>query len=377
MPVVQLLLGLSATAFAKQDMWGSSCTEFEDGSYNTCDDLEGFRRPDWMKRVPDNTKLTEMSIPFSHNSVVFNGGDMYQTQSMKLYRQLEVGIRGLDFGVSDDNDKLEIYWGREYQHTTLKHELMEVKHFLDKYPSEGLFLHIEPETGSDDHPPKGRSWGEKVRDALYDVLGKDRILDTQTVDQWSDPARIDLGHLRGKVVVIARGDGANLIPGFISWGKVCNSGYEEVSTIFGLDEYEAKAIKHIKDARRKSNKLFLTYMNTWSLGVYPYGAARHMNPAMLRHIREFTTVERGMGLVWMDYPGRELIDSVIRNNEHLYMYRPQCFQSNEKRMACLENCPSNEWKEVRKEGYGCCTEDWRCFGTKKVCTTRQCMRYRN
>src|SRR5438874_2499396 len=56
----------------------------------------GYNNSDWMGALPDQLRLSELSIPGTHDSMSFHGGDAVQTQSMPLSTQLESGIRVLD-----------------------------------------------------------------------------------------------------------------------------------------------------------------------------------------------------------------------------------------------------------------------------------------
>ena len=50
----------------------------------------------WMKRLPDNKKLSELSIPGTHDTCARFGGDFAQCQSLALRDQFSIGLRFLD-----------------------------------------------------------------------------------------------------------------------------------------------------------------------------------------------------------------------------------------------------------------------------------------
>jgi 1-phosphatidylinositol phosphodiesterase len=67
--------------------------------------------PRWMTDLKDNVLLSELSIPGTHDTMSFYGGDAVQTQGMSLPNQLISGIRVLDIRCRNSRNTFPIYHG--------------------------------------------------------------------------------------------------------------------------------------------------------------------------------------------------------------------------------------------------------------------------
>jgi len=54
------------------------------------------RNPDWMGKLKDDVKLSQLSIPGTHDTMSRFGGPIVETQTLTLANQLESGIRVFD-----------------------------------------------------------------------------------------------------------------------------------------------------------------------------------------------------------------------------------------------------------------------------------------
>src|SRR5262245_27175119 len=50
----------------------------------------------WMKKLADSKKLSELTIPGTHDTCALHGGDIPKCQAWSLKDQLEAGIRFID-----------------------------------------------------------------------------------------------------------------------------------------------------------------------------------------------------------------------------------------------------------------------------------------
>jgi hypothetical protein len=62
------------------------------GAYSH-DSNPGYSNPDWLSRVKGCLPLSALSLPGTHDTMSFHGGDAVQTQTMTLATQLDSGIR--------------------------------------------------------------------------------------------------------------------------------------------------------------------------------------------------------------------------------------------------------------------------------------------
>ncbi|OOV58817.1 phosphatidylinositol-specific phospholipase C domain-containing protein, partial [Clostridium botulinum] len=106
-------------------------------------------RSQWMAKLNDNTPLSSLSIPGTHDTMSLGwGGVIAQTQSKSLKNQLLSGIRYLDIRLGaypNDPDLLYSYHGFIYLHSTFTNILEIVTSFLKSNPSETILMRIKQE----------------------------------------------------------------------------------------------------------------------------------------------------------------------------------------------------------------------------------------
>lgn len=100
---------------------------------------------DWMSSVPGTLRLNELSIPGTHDSMSFYGGDIGQTQSMPLANQLRSGIRALDIRCNHTKDEFPIYHGIAFQYAYFSDVLATVIDFLKTHPRETVLMRVKKE----------------------------------------------------------------------------------------------------------------------------------------------------------------------------------------------------------------------------------------
>ena len=165
------------------------------------------RAVNWMENIPDETKLSSMSIPGTHDSCTQNVDMRYifQCQDASIATQLKYGYRYLDMRLV-----LEKRSGQEtlvLKHNiarckvsdspfartlTLADVLKDVYAFLDEHPSETVILCMKAENSKDDVAA--------VQRALYEMID-------QASERWYLKNEIPtLGAVRGRIVLATRFD---------------------------------------------------------------------------------------------------------------------------------------------------------------------------
>lgn len=165
------------------------------------------RATDWMSAVPGSTKLSNMSIPGTHDSCTQNVDMRYifQCQDASIATQLKYGYRYLDMRLV-----LEKRSGQEtlvlkhniarckvsdspFSRTlTLADVLKDVYAFLDEHPSETVIMCMKAENSKDDVAA--------VQKALYEMIN-------QASERWYLKNEIPtLGAVRGRIVLATRFD---------------------------------------------------------------------------------------------------------------------------------------------------------------------------
>ncbi len=170
-------------------------------------DAADVRAVNWMENIPDETKLSSMSIPGTHDSCTQNVDMRYifQCQDASIATQLKYGYRYLDMRLV-----LEKRSGQEtlvlkhniarckvsdspFSRTlTLADVLKDVYAFLDEHQSETVIMCMKAENSKDDVAA--------VQKALYEMIN-------QASERWYLKNEIPtMGAVRGRIVLATRFD---------------------------------------------------------------------------------------------------------------------------------------------------------------------------
>jgi 1-phosphatidylinositol phosphodiesterase len=163
----------------------------------------------WMTSLPDNSSISALSIPGTHDSGArfepING--TAKCQNLTIAEQLEAGIRFLDIRCRHIDNAFAIHHGSVYQNLNFNDVLLACNAFLSNHPGEVIVMSVKEE---------------------YDASGNNRTFE-QTFDSyvqqyaniWSLGATVPtLGQVRGRIVLLRR-FGAGSTPKGIdatSWG---------------------------------------------------------------------------------------------------------------------------------------------------------------
>lgn len=153
---------------------------------------------DWMKNIPDNTLISEINLPGTHDSATRFCQFPYvaKCQSLSIAEQLSIGVRFLDLRVEKKDKKLRLVHARarcykNYWKTTplmLDDIINECKYFLNNNPSETIIISIKRDNGDSS-------------EATFDTFFESYLND----DIWYKENRIpSLHEVRGKAVFFNR-----------------------------------------------------------------------------------------------------------------------------------------------------------------------------
>ena len=90
--------------------WASARHSNENGDIETT-------HPDWMKWLPNDLSLADLSLPGTHDTMASNALDITpssETQSLSLQVQLEAGIRAVDMRARHIHNQFDIHHSKEY-----------------------------------------------------------------------------------------------------------------------------------------------------------------------------------------------------------------------------------------------------------------------
>lgn len=330
----------------------------------------------WMRSLKDETPLSALSIPGTHNSPTCHRAlPSVRCQSASPPEQLQNGVRFFDIRVQPESpedlskDALILVHsvfpisltGPKY----LRGLIEEVYTFLDQNPSETVIISIKREG-------TGNSTDAQLSRILKDHYAGD-------LNRWFTAPRIPtLGEARHKIVLIRRfgleeglrgeWDGAGWGIDAENWadntpnatcpsGDICVQDFYEVGETENIDKKLTYSKEHLARASKCVCPLpgpdildvgalpkqpfyinFLTASNFWKVGCWPEKIAEKINPAILEYVclnhnetegvdlpeEEKEAVKRGDGCTgivvcdWVGYKGNwDLVKCIVAMNARL------------------------------------------------------------
>jgi Domain of unknown function (DUF5050)/Phosphatidylinositol-specific phospholipase C, X domain len=146
---------LKTLAAKKQNRLGTIVMDFPDDygktaliealyNYNSTSRLAP---QDWMAAIPDQKKLSEITIPGTHDSCTFKASvsPMSRCQNLTLPEQLAAGIRFIDIRCRHFHDKFELHHGREYLGLDFDYVLDACRPFLRAHRRECIIMSVKEE----------------------------------------------------------------------------------------------------------------------------------------------------------------------------------------------------------------------------------------
>lgn len=330
---ILMVLGVCIAALSPAD--SQAC-----GWVHTSGGAPGISRTDWMSALPGSLRLSELSIPGTHDSMSRCGGPAVKCQSMKLGLQLQTGVRALDIRLRRYQNHLDVTHkcfmqgddcGDITDHYEFDDALCICVDFLKRHPDETILMRVKQEPCSfspfisfeaafKNYLNQGCDCGPE---AGYEAF-KDYI--------WSDPlwsyndSLPTLDDVRGKIV-------------FLQDFAASDSYGPRWSTFDIQDEYEVYYVCHGKRMDSKwshiwrqiddaiggdSDQMYVNFTSA-SGGINPIDVARGltvfwcfayeqgMNRRLGPYLRGKPDQCR-LGVVMMDFPGAGLTDLIISKN---------------------------------------------------------------
>jgi len=257
--------------------------------YHGSEDLPG--RANWMKRLPDDIRLSEMSIPGTHESATSRyGGDAVLKQSLTITQQLNAGIRFLDLRINQGSNTFDMWGGGYSQGASFQAVLTEMTEFLRAHPSETLLVRVKQEGGSAGHIPF-----EWMFEYYRSFFGNSLFADPKDANPM-------LGELRGKLLIL---------PDFARSELAYGIGYETlkaqesgVSTNWSLyGKWEQVKSHLLTSVQDRSGALYINYLSATG-GSFPYfvasGKSSPQNDAP--QLLTGRTTVGGWWYSWPDFP---------------------------------------------------------------------------
>ncbi|MFE1772385.1 phosphatidylinositol-specific phospholipase C domain-containing protein [Streptomyces sp. NPDC059008] len=253
---------------------------------------------DWMSALADDTPLSRLTIPGTHDSGARIGGPWVACQNTSVEEQLGSGIRFLDVRCRAVDNVFAIHHGAFYQELMFGDVLNACRAYLRAHPSETVLMRLKQE-----YSEVGAEEFRRIFDIYLDDKGYRSLFRLE----GDLPT---LGGARGRVVLLADSDGLGGVR------------YADPSLFDIQDDYMAepfgkypKIEAQFRKAVAEPGKLFVNYVSTAAL-LPPRSNADRLNPqvkALLEGSEGSSWT--GLGIVPMDFPNAfGLAETLIRHN---------------------------------------------------------------
>lgn len=266
---------------------------------------------EWMKNVPNNTPLSQLSIPGTHDSGALHEGwpGTAKCQTLKIEQQLQIGVRFLDIRCRHFNNDFSIHHGPVYQHQNFSDVLKTCVQFLKENPSEVIVMSVKPEhTSRNNNQLFYQRFNQYVNEEANGIFYlEDRI-----------PL---VSEVRGKIVLVRRFGAPNEL------GIQARNGWRDNTTftiqninnnVVVQDAYKVENFQNkwnlflntLNQARNNSNinNLYLNFLSGYKpIFFIPNitSVSNFMNPSLKEHLRR-SSKNKSNGIVIVDFVDTEL-----------------------------------------------------------------------
>lgn len=271
----------------------------------------------WMGSVDGNKKISELSIPGTHDSGArFEPiSSTAKCQNLTIGEQLNAGVRYLDIRCRHYNNAFTIHHGSIYQNLNFSDVKNACLSFLQSNPSETIIMHIKEE-----HTASGNN--RTFEATLESYLAENPGL-------WylgeSIPA---LSSVRGKIVLVRRFAASNLPKGIdvTAWGD--NTTFEINTSAANLKIQDQYVVPDnngkwnvinalLSEAKTGSaSRLYINYSSGYKSGIFGIPnintVANNINPRLTTF---FTNNTSGRyGIIAMDFADASKASLIVQTN---------------------------------------------------------------
>lgn len=322
-------------------------------SYEQATALDKISTENWMRAIRGETKLTEITIPGTHDSCTTQMANsivagIAQCQSLTIPQQLDAGVRFLDIRCEVDpnshsvwtvHSTVDCYKGSERYF--LDYVFQDIYSWLDNHPSETVLVSIKEDDGDVGAPTftsaiyeyiHGAGQGKLFYGTKYNY--KDRWYLGKTVPT--------LDSVRGKCVLMNRFDQVIYSSGStaseeesgqkIKWGNQGGTTWEDpvydriynantgVGYVYVQDHYEwstenkVKATQQMLDLPHNKGQYYINFTST-TIGTAIPNPGWHASEVNAGFVNLNFTPNKPSGIMVMDFITPELARYSIKNNE--------------------------------------------------------------
>jgi 1-phosphatidylinositol phosphodiesterase len=269
----------------------------------------------WMRSIADDTNITRMAIPGTHDSGAWQYcyTPMCRAHDLDIAAQLNIGVRAFDIRVGDKGGGIyKVYHGPIDMDITVQSVLDDIVAFLNTNPSEFVILMLKQETGNVDI-------SGQINALVNTALAAKLYPYNAGIEQWPE-----LSAVRKRVLVFSRlGRPHASHFNTTDWPKNPTNAFLKLNPEHGnlgimlQDLYDKpqvidkqQAIQHLLDCAQKSENETLLYVNytsfVWTL-YEPLSIGK--NPT-----KPWLLKQRGKGVICVDAVDADITEHIIGNN---------------------------------------------------------------
>ncbi|XP_015257557.1 PREDICTED: 1-phosphatidylinositol phosphodiesterase-like [Cyprinodon variegatus] len=245
---------------------------------------------DWMKQIPDETRISAIAIPGTHESLRLSGGPLAAAQVWSLEEQLNVGVRYLDIHVglwlptSSDVTIRDSAW-KSLKSMSLRTVFQKVLGFLDAHSGETVLMKVTLHK-------LNKNRGKELVKKLIEKFER-RI--------WTKVAVPLLKEVRGKIVFLQNVE-------FPQGTENHKSYFFESNKLRDVDRKIKEVHQHL------CGHYILVTQTVATTLEKPKELARLVNPQLSQFVREHmqTSTAGCVGVLTMDFPSAHLISDIIK-----------------------------------------------------------------
>lgn len=300
----------------------------------------------WMKDIRDDTLLSKLALPGTHDSGTFTShSNIVKTQTINFAEQLNYGIRFFDIRIRHTRNKFALHHDRVYLGQMFGDFLGNVSQFLRQNPSETILFRLKEDHKPDEH--NTRSLKETLKHYLANPMYNSEYWHTSDIYKSPD---LKMGDVRGKYIIIS--DNYEFHDSGIAYWHFKKQDEYSVRTNWDLYKKWEAVRNHLDLARNGyDSQFYINYLSA-SGGSFPYFVAsghllprtssprlstglisfafKHWYPDFPRqngmilfegtntltrdYLRDHPRPKRSAGIIVADFPGTDLIATIIKEN---------------------------------------------------------------
>jgi 1-phosphatidylinositol phosphodiesterase len=272
----------------------------------------------WVSTQPDTRKLSELSIPGTHESAALHdlgSSGTAKNQEITIAQQLAVGVRYLDIRCRNVQDSLELFHGPVYQQQTFDELLTTLASFLEEHPMETIVMSIQEEIAAD----RATMSFQEVFEAY---VARDPFL-------WYVGATVPLlANVRGRIVLIRRFPSTSTPLGIdasawqddktftITTSDAKVRIQDEYSVSSNDSKWNAITSLFLEARAGDANTLFLNFTSGYQSDPLPDVKAVYsdINGRLNTYFADPANATGRLGIVAMDFANAPRVEEVIERN---------------------------------------------------------------